>query len=67
MAVDTTAVAAEAEAAFALDVARSASLPKAIALYGRTPVFLMWRMGWCTGKSAGLDEAKRLFSKACDD
>lgn len=59
---DTTEVAAEAEAAFEIDVARSKSLPKAIAIYGRTPIFLIWRMGWCTGKSAGLGQAKAMLT-----
>ena len=60
--VDTTEIEAEAEAAFAVDVARSKSLPGAIALWGRKPVFMLWRMGWCTGKSAGLEHAKNLFT-----
>lgn len=59
---DTTEVAAEAEAAFAIDLARSDSLQKAIELWGQRPVFLMWRMGWCTGKSAGLEQAQRIMT-----
>lgn len=60
---DTTEIEAEAEAAFAIDVARMKSLSHAIEIYGHRFVFLLWRMGWCTGKSAGLEEAKRLFAE----
>lgn len=60
---DTTEIAAEADGSFAIDMARSDSLKKAAALFGTDAVRLIWRMGWCSGKSAGLDHARRIITE----
>lgn len=62
MSKDTTEIAAEAEAAFAMDLARSEGLQAAMNLYGKPPVWMIWRMGWCVGKSDGLAHAKRILT-----
>ncbi len=60
---DTTEVAAECEAAFDIDLLQSEALRKAVAIFGRKPMYLIWQRGWCTGKSAGLDHARRVFEE----
>lgn len=56
-------LAAEVDAAFAIELARSRALQALVERYGVESTRLVWRMGWCCGKEAGLAAASRIMSE----
>lgn len=60
---DLAALEAEFEAAFLIEIARSAALRALVAHSGRMVVYHAWRLGWIVGKQAGLSQAQEVFTK----
>lgn len=54
---------AEVDAAFEIELARSAALKALAHRFGREAVYLAWRLGWIVGQQAGLSKAQEVLSK----
>ena len=52
---------AQAETAFAIELARDATLRALVQLYGRDAVEMAWKLGWFSGMGAGLDKVKQVM------
>jgi hypothetical protein len=58
---DLSELEAEMQAAFEIQLARSEGLRALVEYAGRQIVWHAWRLGWATGKQAGLEKAQQVL------